>query len=418
MNRIIRAPDLITDTDLCVKCGLCLPHCPSYGITQDENESPRGRIALIQGWAQGELEAGKELRAHINHCLLCRACESACPAKVPYADIIDRFRARQHGALKGALFLRLRQSLISLALKTQWSPWLNHAILRLGRSRPGTWVAAALGLLPVTRGLPDLQEPPRTFKDHLQEDLRSDLPSQKVQFFKGCSAGLLDFESVKASLNLLNRLGFPVETPQGQGCCGALDLHAGNDEETQRLIKNNVLAFTSKTPSPILGCASGCGGTIKEYPAAQSNLSSRYQDISDFLTRIDWPAEIQITELQAVAVLHTPCTLKNVLKTPKSPLALAQKIPGLKIIELADNTGCCGAAGSFMIEHPVEARAYREQVLDRILKTAPDYLLTSNPGCALHLRAGLRERGLNAIEVLHPVTLVSRQVADNGHVSS
>lgn len=407
MNRTIRAPELIEKTDLCVKCGLCLPHCPSYNLRQDENESPRGRIALIQGWAQGELEAGEKLVSHTDHCLLCRACETACPAKVPYAEILDKFRSKVRGT-RTPYLRKFRRFLLTRMLATSQSDWLSGKVRLLAKSRPGIWAARLLGFREIALGLPETfaPEPPA----RAQKASRIDSGNLPVQFFVGCTGRLLDAETLDACLNLIEHLGFSPEIPENQSCCGALDLHAGNAEEAERLARKNTKAFGEKEHKTIVGCASGCGAMLKEYPEALGNLGERFEDISDFLSQASWPEDLEVAPLHAQAVLHTPCSLRNVLKTQNGPLNILKRIPGLQLIELPVSQGCCGAAGSFMIEHPNESRAYREKLLDSTVSKSPDFLLTSNPGCAIHLRAGLRERGLGALEVLHPATLLWRQI--------
>jgi glycolate oxidase iron-sulfur subunit len=144
------------------------------------------------------------------------------------------------------------------------------------------------------------------------------------------------------------------------------------------------------------------------------NFAGKLKDIGRFLSEFPWPEDLSFKPLKAKACVHAPCTLKNVLKAERHPLELLRRIPELEVRALAGDTRCCGAAGSYMVEHPAMAAALREDVLEKVLENPPDYLLTSNVGCALHLRAGLKRRGLSDIRVLHPVVLLEQQLAAAG----
>jgi glycolate oxidase iron-sulfur subunit len=174
-------------------------------------------------------------------------------------------------------------------------------------------------------------------------------------------------------------------------------------------MQRNAEAFEGPATTPVISCASGCGAMLKDYAKDQGNIGARHSDISSYLERLEWPESLTVAPLEATAVLQSPCSLRNVLKTADAPLKILSKIPGLKVQPLPASIRCCGAAGSFMLNHPDEAQAYRKEILDRMRADPPRYLLSSNPGCSAHLRAGLRELGLE-VEVIHPVTLLWRQV--------
>jgi glycolate oxidase iron-sulfur subunit len=403
-----------SDADLCVKCGLCLPHCPTYGKTLDENESPRGRIALIQGWAQGSLAATPELLRHIDNCLLCRSCEAACPAYVPYSRLIDRFRD-ETGASRTTTFQRIKSAGIRFALTDQrCSRWTERLVGKRGRSglnlMKKTGFLNALGLSELEAGLPTTSEPARWNDFYPVHDQAE---RGRIALFLGCTAKLFDSETVASTLFVLNRLGISVKLPHTQGCCGALHLHAGDQAGARKLMDRNRAAFDLSDVDAIVTIASGCGAMLHDYPQLDTTTSAfaeRVKDIGQFLAQLAWLDDIELKPLAAKVCIHTPCTLKNVLRAERYGADLLRRVPSLDVAPLPSTQRCCGAAGSYMLEHPEMANDLRDDVLESVAAINPDFLATSNPGCAVHLRAGLTQKGLGRIEVLHPITLLARQL--------
>lgn len=347
---------LVKDADRCVKCGLCLPHCPTYRLTADESESPRGRIALIEAWAEGALPASDALQSHVDHCLLCRACERMCPAKVPYASLVDRFRAATRPASRKLISRGVRAGL--------------DALSRFSRLKPFYPAHGA--------------------------------PRAEVMLFVGCTGTALDRATVRDALFVLNRLGVAVRVPERQACCGALDRHAGDAAQAQDLIARNLAAFGDAVP--VLYVASGCGSFLKDYGQYADSGAEFAAQATEFCTFVDRLIATGPSPWQPVptrVVLHTPCTLRD---GEAATRRLLQAIPEMILTPL-EGTECCGAAGSYMLEHPHLARQLRQPVLERIAEVRPDILVTSNIGCALHLRAGLR-----GVEVLHPASLLARSL--------
>lgn len=398
---------LAAATDICVKCGLCLPHCPTYQNSSDENESPRGRLSLIQGWATGRLELTPKLKNHVDHCLLCRSCEAACPANVAYGRIVDDFRAacKEHGAPEPQGERAVQN--LALALLTGNQPRLIQSGLgHIARSSAGQSIARQFGLESMAQGLPQKRSGTRTIKPGLYTP-KSSHSHGSVQLFLGCTAVLFDSETLDACVHLLNALGIAVEVPDDQGCCGALDQHAGERAKALEMIARNETAFGGSRTDPVISCATGCGAMLQDH--ASSGIGSRHKDISDYLSSLPWPEALPVAPLDATVILHTPCSLRNVLKSPSAGSKLLDRIPKLKVLPVPSAIRCCGAAGSFMLHYPDEASSYRETILQEILETQPQFILSSNPGCAAHLRSGLQQKGLN-IEVLHPISLLWRQI--------
>lgn len=395
-----------SDTDICVKCGMCLPHCPTYGKTLDENESPRGRLALIQGWADGHLAATPRLLEHIDNCLLCRACEAVCPAQVPYGRLVDDFRQATASLrpvkpwAERAKFAAVRTALGSPALQRLAGP--GRILLR------ATGLARATGMADLEAGLPPARRHDAWHGRH---------PAQgreiaRVALFLGCTAELADAETVESAIVLLNRLGVGVDVPAGQTCCGALALHGGDAAEAASLRRRNLEAFAATRYDAVLSLASGCGAVLSEYPDA-GDFSGKVMDLCRFLAQCPWPEDLTLRPWAAKVMVHAPCSLRHVLRSENHAPELLRRIPELRVSGLPKTTGCCGAAGAYMLERPQMAAALRADILTQAAADAPDCLATSNVGCAMHLRAGLKAMGLEGIEVLHPATLLRRRLPED-----
>jgi glycolate oxidase iron-sulfur subunit len=388
--------ELLAIADSCVKCGICAPHCPTYTHSQNENESPRGRIALIQAWAGGNLNITDNFLEHIDNCLLCRACEKACPAVVPYAKLIDDFRAEIHSEIKTPLSVKMVKNLAQSKRVQGWTKSLLtfYQQKNLQQTARFLHLPQLFGLGKLERLLPNLQNatPLQNFYP-AHNDAKGD-----VGLFIGCMGELFDFETVNAAITVLTHIGFNVHLPENQACCGALALHEGDTKTTQHLTNQNQSAFAIENLQAIITIASGCGSTLKDY-------APNVIDISHFLSQF----ELDLKPLAANVTVHSPCTLKNVLKTDKSVLKLLQQIPQANFSMLPEATQCCGAAGTYSLRHDDMAQTLLNELLESALEKPADYLVSSNIGCALHIAAGLRERDEN-LKVVHPIVLLAKQL--------
>lgn len=405
-----RQSPLLKAADQCVMCGMCLPHCPTYQLTRDEAESPRGRIALIQGVASGRLPYSPPLAAHLDHCLVCRACEAVCPSGVRYGEIIDGARAllaerrppatfwqrlawRGTGALvgnrrrlyRGARLLRLLQ---------------RSGLAGLARRLGGGRLARLHALLPPLPRITPWREfyPP------------AGAPRGDVGLFLGCVTDVTERATLAAAVTLLTRLGYGVQVPRAQTCCGALHRHRGDLQTAQAYAQRNVAAFGDRPLAAVVSVASGCGATLAEYGRGADGLAAPLHDISDFLALAPWPAELRCAPLPKRIAVHDPCSLSHVLRQHRAPYRLLARIPDIELVPLPDNGRCCGAAGSYILSEPAFADALRDEKIAALAAMRADILVTSNVGCALHLRAGIAAAGLN-IAVMHPVELLARQLA-------
>lgn len=388
---------LLEATDQCVRCGLCLPHCPTYRLRRDEAESPRGRIALIQGLTSGALNPSARLDAHLASCLECRACEPVCPSLVPVGAIMDQARAHQTRnlpvwrrwakrawlrALANPGFMRLAQGLAAIYRTTG----LNRLALGLGLGRlPHLYAYARLAA-----GL----HPPPSW----------DQPAQgegEVALFLGCISETTQPAALLAAARVLGRLGIATVRPRNQGCCGAMLRHNGFPGEADTLLARNAAALSGR---PLVGVASACMAELRTHPGL-----TQAQELCAFLATAPWPAGIALAPLPVDVVIHEPCSHRNQLGGNAEVHRLLARIPGLRVAALPDNALCCGAAGTYLLQQPHTAAALLGAKLDHLARLRPQILVTTNPGCALHLAAGLREAGLS-IEVCHPIELIARQL--------
>lgn len=408
-------PERFTATDSCVQCGLCLPHCPTYLQSRQEADSPRGRISLIQALARGEIQANTRVIEHLDGCLVCRACEDMCPSRVPYASLIDAVRSELAAHTRQTRPQPLESAALGQFTRSRKFRRLLHAALRFWQSSGiDRWGTRLAGALPADLGrlhslMPRLQKTPLVDMNgatHTDTPLDNDKPT--VQLFTGCASEVFDRGTLLSAHKVLTHLGYRVVVPEAQTCCGALPLHAGDEPAAHALAQANIAAFTPN--HPILSTASGCGATLKDMVRWHGDVAAPLvhatQEISSFLLTADWSGVAWPKTDLRIAV-HTPCSLRRVLHADRDVLTLLTRIPGLDTHEIARNDQCCGAAGRYMLDHPVMADTLVADKVADIARTAPDFVVSTNIGCSLHLQAALRRAG-HEVEVIHPVTLIAR----------
>ena len=406
-------------------CGMCSQHCPTYQLTANESESPRGRIALIAALSTGQLaldvstqsSTQNSVQTHLEHCTGCRACEDYCPSDVAFSAIMNEAKSLLPKTSMPAFDTSATISLSKGRWLRRYQNWGLQKIVR------ASGVLKPLGLAEKENLLPAISETPEWQSYYpANPDIK---PRGDVGLFTGCIANVFDREALEASRRLLNRLGYGVHVPPTQGCCGAMAQHSGQSKEAVRLATKNLHAYSELNVQAIVHTASGCTAQLSEYhllPAlddehidAAKSFAAKSKDISQFLAEAQWPADLQAAPLKKNIALHTPCSLKNVLHQADAPRQLLQRIPALNITPLPKTTQCCGGAGQYMLQQAEFAHQLREQVLNKLdtqqvgVQQKIDILATSNLGCALHLAAGLRERG-QKISVVHPIVLLAQQM--------
>ena len=398
--------------DACIRCGLCLPACPTYQITLMEEESPRGRIAAARALAADAIALTPDVIAHHQSCLLCEACTAICPAGFRMEDmgIALRNEIQQHRgsgrrlalrlALRGPLAhpwqLRLLSRLIQLYQRTglRWLLRRSGALRALGLRR-------ADGLLPpmparffVAKG--QHWPPPGEIAD-----------APRVGLLAGCvmSTALagVDFATARA----LAASGCDVIAVAGQGCCGSLAAHSGFTAEARERARRTIDAFERETLEAIVVNAAGCGAAMKGYahlladdPAygqRSRDFSAKVHDMSEFLA--GRPA-IAARRVEATVTYQEPCHLAHAQRIRNAPRALLEAIPGLRLVEMAESAMCCGSAGIYNLTQGESADALLDRKLDNALATGAEIIVTANPGCQLQIAAGLAARG-SSVRVMH-----------------
>lgn len=382
--------------DACVKCGLCLPYCPTYALDGVETESPRGRITLSRHAIDGSLAPDVGLRTHLDHCLGCMACQRVCPVPVHYGELLTGYRA-------------------ALPPARRRPRWLLRLLTRPGVLRLGIGMARVTGatywLPPVARLLPRnsaaraaitlLQAFPAPVHAH-GEGASPTQSRGRVALFGGCVQGALERDAQDAAAILLATTGFEVVRIDGL-CCGALGAHTGDAHDATRKAGHARTAFAACGASTLLTATPGCLGTLREALPDSA--------VHDAMAFLDLHGEmLRFKPLKRRAVLHLPCTQVNVARADGAVRRLLGRIPGLELDVLPTHGMCCGAAGSHMLEFPERAAALRDRLLGALPRPAPDLLLTANIGCRLHLGTGLLDRNAR-IEIQHPLVLLAQQLA-------
>ena len=406
---------ILSLADRCVKCGLCLPQCPTYQLAANENESPRGRLALIQGWLTGQLSPTETLTRHLDQCLLCRRCERVCPSQVPYGEIMDQSKALlaektnprfsfQSFITKNSLKLLLNKKLSSPLFSTLRLLQKTGVIFFTKQSG----LLKLFGLQRLSSYLPQLDKPVKTKTFYPA----SNAIKGNVALFTGCLSKQLDPKTVNASINLLTRLGYGVYVPEQQVCCGALHLHDGNKKQAVTFAEKNSDTFNQyENITAVVSLVNGCTSQLREYQQLDSSVSfhSEVKDIIEFLADIDWPEDVIFKSFNQRAALQIPCSLQNTLRAEGKLLMLLQRIPGMKLPQNTIYNKCCGAAGSYFLRFPQISEQLKQQALTHLKKSTPDIIISSNLGCALQLKAGLAEQN-NNIRVIHPILLLEQQL--------
>ena len=404
----------------CVHCGLCTASCPTYVELGDENDSPRGRIYLMRGVTDGRLELNDRVRRHLELCLDCRACETACPSGVQYGRLIEPFRVAMDGATEGpkktddwfhrwilfGLFPYPRRMRMALA------PARVAQRLRLDR------VASGLGLLrllparlrrlvemlpPLARGGP----PPAGV-----------LPAKgkrraRVALFTGCVSDAIFRPTNWATVRVLQENGCDVVIPESQQCCGAIHFHSGCSEPARGFADANVAAFDGSGYDAVIVNVAGCGAMLKDYghhwrderQSAREKFAAKIRDVHEFLDELGLVPPTG--EINATATYHDACHLGHAQRITEPPRRILEQIPGLQLRPLPETALCCGAAGTYNLTEPEMSARLSRRKLENILSTGAQYVVTANAGCLLQIAREARHQG-HPLQVVHPMDLLDR----------
>jgi len=413
--------------DQCVRCGLCLPACPTYLETLVETSSPRGRIALIKAVDEGRLDLTSPGFIHqMSECLDCRACEAVCPSGVAYGQLLEPARTQIERATAGTHSPGRafgRAVALGVLFSHLWTMRLAANFLRfyqrsgLQRFARGSGILRALHLDAIEAMAPAISAAffvPRGQRWKAQ----SERPRATAFLHAGCIMQVAFAEVNEATVRVLQRAGCDVLAPAAQGCCGAIAIHAGDMERGRTLAKRNIAAFEASVADVYIVNAAGCGSALKEYghlfaddPAwaeRAAAFSECVKDVTEYLDEMGIAPELGA--LDAVVTYQEPCHLAHAQRISEAPRRLLRLIPGLTLREMSESSLCCGSAGVYNITQPEMAQRLGRRKIERIVAVAPDIVATANPGCALQVTNGLREAG-EAIAVKHVVELLDASYA-------
>lgn len=411
-----KVPSLdIPELHQCVHCGLCLNQCPTYRVLRLEPASPRGRIHLVNAAAEGRIELGDRFKEHMYLCLLCRACETACPSGVSYGRIAET--AREQLGPPGSPFARTVLNLFF----TQLLPYPRRlrslfALLRLYQRTGMRRLVQPLlpgKLRDMDTMLPSI--PAKFFRQKAMVLPAIGKRRARVGLLNGCVMPLLFGDVNEATIRVLRRNGCEIVLPKNQTCCGALNLHNGEGVAARRMARRNIDVFLEAKVDAIIVNAAGCGAAMKEYgyllrddPAYREKaeiFSAQVKDSGEFLAGLGMIGKLRTLEM--TVTYQDPCHLAHGQRIRAQPRQLLQMIPGLKLIELEGADRCCGSAGIYNLTHSGMSKHLLKEKMQSVAATGAEAIVAPNPGCMLQLAYGAQCYG-PPVKIYHLMDLLDR----------
>ncbi len=396
----------------CVHCGFCLQACPTYLALGDENDSPRGRITLMRALVEGDLEVDDPVvHTHIERCLGCRGCETACPSGVPYGHLLEATRATLARERPLSVLPRL-------VLRVFATRALSFPAMLVARLLRATGIASLFARVPGRMGFAfAMLATSRSHITHRHYPATGTASRGGVTLLRGCVMEGLFSDTNSATERTLRINDYAIVDAPGQRCCGALHAHAGDLEAARRLARVNIAAFERSGADFIVVNASGCGAAMKEYDHLladdpewadrAASHSARVRDVSELLAEA---GPRPGGEMPLHVTYDAPCHLLHAQRVVDPPLRVLGAIPGLRLSPLRDGDQCCGSAGIFNLVQPGTADAVLAPKLRHIADTGADIVATGNPGCLMQIGAGLlRQRA--PVRVVHLVDLLDASYA-------
>ncbi len=391
----------------CVHCGLCLEACPTYGVLGLETDSPRGRIYLMRALAEDRIDDVDAIRPHLEQCLDCRACETACPSGVRYGHILETVRADLEEARpRRDLASRVRRLLLRHLVAHQGRLRLAFRLGRVAEALGLRWLAFRIGLLPRKMDALVPRIPPAAERRSLAG--RYPAKGEKrgtVGLFTGCV-----MEQVFGRINVVTRdllvaNGFEVVVPASQTCCGALSLHDGQREDARRTARHNLQAFADC--DVVLNNSAGCGAALREVGELLGTdeahaFGARCRDVTEFLAEVGLAAEP--APFPHKVAYDAPCHLCHAQKVRTAPLEVLRQVPGIELVPHPTSEDCCGSAGIYNLVHRQLAAEIGDRKAAALRASGAQVVVSGNPGCMMQIRAHL-DPG-DGIEVRHPVELL------------
>lgn len=414
----VEPPDMEKMLD-CVHCGFCLPTCPTYLVLGNEMDSPRGRIYLMRSAAEGRIGIGESFARHMQLCLVCRACETACPSGVQFGNLMESARGQVERHYSHRLSDRIFRKFVL-------DVFTNRRLLA-GFLGP-LWIYQRLGIQKLVRAtgilklmgrwgamedfMPTIPEPA------LSREFPEVTPAVgqqrgRVALLLGCAQHAFFPDVNHATARVLAQNGFEVLAPRDQGCCGSLYVHEGEREKGQALARKAIDVFGAADVDFVAINAAGCGSVMKEYGEVLKDdpqyatraaaLSRKVRDVSEILADSGLAGTLHPLKLRAT--YHDACHLVHGQRVRSQPRSLLAAIPGLELVPLCEADFCCGSAGIYNLLHPEIASDFLNRKLDRLAETKAQVVVAGNPGCLLQIAAGLRRRGM-AMRAVHTIELL------------
>ncbi len=409
--------------DDCVHCGFCLPTCPTWVSWSEEMDSPRGRIDLLRAVRDGRLQMDDTVALHLDRCLGCFACMTACPSGVRYDLVIEEARAQREREVPRGWLDRFHRGAIFALFPYPGRLRVAAALLYL-YSRSGLqWLLRVTGLLRlVSARLATLDAlAPRIGTDSIAPRLQSTWPATgerraRVGMVTGCVQGVFFPNVNAATARVLAAEGCEVVVPPGQGCCGALSSHAGRLDEARRLVRGLIERFEAVEVDLVVINSAGCGSHLKDcerlfegdafHPRAAA-FARKVRDVNELVASL--PPRAVRHPLPARVAYHSPCHLGHAQRLHAPPRELLRAIPGLELVEIRDGDQCCGSAGVYNLVQPGSADLIGARKAEAVQATGARYLASANPGCTLHIQRQLRARGAT-IQAAQPIEILDASI--------
>ncbi|HWI62975.1 MAG TPA: (Fe-S)-binding protein [Symbiobacteriaceae bacterium] len=414
----------------CMRCGFCLQACPTYKLSLHEPKSPRGRIALARAVSEGHLTL-EDIAAPIDQCIGCRACETVCPAGVHYGEILEATRAtitehkHQGGMEKIVRTLGLKWVMgtpggIRLAAFGLWF-YQATGLSWLGRKTGLVKAIAGQAVADLEAAMPKAPSPATRFwgKDSGKHFPAIGQERAKVGFFVGCIQEMVFWQENRDAIALLQKAGCSVTIVDGQGCCGAVHAHTGEEGTGHDQARRNIAAFERYQIDYVVNAAGGCGAALKEYhiwlkgdpnwAKRAEKFSASCRDISEILCALP---PLEFGPRPGRVTMQDSCHMRNVQKLVSEPRKMLGRVPGLEFVEIGNADQCCGAGGVYNVMQPETANLLGNDKASRAKNVGAKELIVTNPPCQLHLRASVKRAGLDQeVKVVHIATVL-RQAMD------
>ena len=417
-----QGPDAPAEADMyrCVHCGLCLSACPTYVVLGVETESPRGRIALMKAVNEGRIGVNERVASHWEQCLQCRACEAVCPSGVPYGRMMANTRSQVLAQDKRSVNLnRISRLFLRGALPHPRRLRLGAHLLRVyQRSGLQKLLRLSRVLRLVSRPLAALEANLPAMDSHFFGPTRRVYRAQgeaqlNVGLLSGCVMPLMQGSTMAATVRVLTRNGCDVVIPVGQGCCGALNIHAGDLDAGRAMARRNIDIFLNANVSRIVVASAGCSAAMREYDELLENdpdyseKAQRFKELVVDVTALlaSLPVDPPRAALNRRVTYQDPCHLVHAQRISSEPRAVLAAIPGLELVEMEQSTMCCGGAGIYSLVQPELAEKILARKMGYVAATGAEQVVTANPGCMVQLEQGLRAMG-DRSKVVHVVDLL------------